>query len=194
MIWFLQTLAWLACVVYSTVPLFWILIHPFAEYWRSRRRSPHFVLMPVWTALCAIFVVASAPWRQVTLYSVPWSWGPAALFLTAGVWLYVRSGKHFTGKQLRGDPELHTGHAEQRLVVTGIRARVRHPIYLGHLCEILGWSIGSGLAVCYGLTLFTVISGAFMVRMEEQELLRRFGDAYRNYKSSVPAVVPRIQI
>lgn len=192
MIWFLQTLAWLACVVYSTVPLFWILIHPFAEYWRSRRRSPHFVLLAVWMALWATFAAASAPWRQVTLYSVPWSWGPAALFLSVGVWLYVRSGKHFTGKQLRGDPELHAGHTEQRLVVTGIRARVRHPIYLGHLCEILGWSIGSGLAVCYGLTLFTVISGAFMVRMEEQELERRFGQDYRSYRERVPALLPRI--
>ena len=38
----LHTIGWLACVVYATIPSFWLIIHPRAEYWRLRGRSPTF--------------------------------------------------------------------------------------------------------------------------------------------------------
>ena len=84
------------------------------------------------------------------------------------------------------------GHHEQQLVTSGIRARVRHPVYLGHLCEMLAWSLGSGLAVCYGLTAFALVTGAVMIRLEDRELEQRFGEEYREYRRKVPAVLPRI--
>jgi hypothetical protein len=68
---------------------------------------------------------------------------------------------------------------------------VRHPIYLGHLLMLLGWSLGSGLAVLYALTAFAIVTGALMIRWEERELERRFGQQYREYKRRVPAIVPR---
>jgi protein-S-isoprenylcysteine O-methyltransferase Ste14 len=90
-------------------------------------------------------------------------------------------------------PEVIAGHREQRLVTTGIRARVRHPVYLAHLCEMLAWSLGTGLVVCYGLTAFAVVTGAWMIRMEDGELEQRFGIEYRQYKTRVPAVVPKLR-
>ena len=96
--------------------------------------------------------------------------------------------------QLGGLPELLPNHTEQRLVTTGIRARVRHPVYLAHLCEMLAWSVGTGLAVCWALAAFALITGAIMIKMEDQELERRFGDAYRNYRSAVPALVPKVKL
>jgi protein-S-isoprenylcysteine O-methyltransferase Ste14 len=104
----------------------------------------------------------------------------------------LQSIKHFSAQQLSGSPELVAGHREQRLVTSGIRARVRHPVYLAHLCEMLAWSLGTGLAVCYGLTAFAVITGAVMIRMEEEELAQRFGEEYATYKKRVPGVWPRI--
>jgi protein-S-isoprenylcysteine O-methyltransferase Ste14 len=77
-------------------------------------------------------------------------------------------------------------------VTSGIRARVRHPVYLAHLCEMLAWSVGTGLAVCYALTLFAMITGAVMIRAEDAELERRFGQEYREYRARVPAVLPRL--
>ena len=85
-----------------------------------------------------------------------------------------------------------SGHHEQRLATSGIRAHVRHPVYLGHLCEMLAWSVGTGLLVCYVLTVFAVISGAIMVRLEDRELEQRFGEDYRAYRQRVPAILPRI--
>ena len=106
--------------------------------------------------------------------------------------IYSLALKSFSAKQLGGLPELMSRHKEQRLVTTGIRARVRHPIYLGHLCEMLGWSIGTGLVVCYGLTAFAVVTGTIMIRMEDSELEHRFGGDYRSYRQEVPALLPKI--
>ena len=80
----------------------------------------------------------------------------------------------------------------QRLVTTGIRSRVRHPVYLGHLCEMLAWSVGTGLVVCWVLTAFAIATGAVMIRMEDDELEKRFGDEFQKYRSTVPALLPRL--
>jgi len=108
------------------------------------------------------------------------------------MWLYAKSGAGFSPKQLGGLPEVQAGHPEQHLVMTGIRARVRHPVYLAHLCEMLAWSIGTGLAVCWGLTAFAMVTGAVMIRMEDAELTQRFGEPFAAYKESVPAVLPKL--
>ena len=76
-------------------------------------------------------------------------------------------------------------------MTTGIRAPVRHPVYLAHLCEMLAWSVGTGLVVYWLLTGFAMITGAVMIRMEEAELEQRFGEEYQRYRSSVPAILPR---
>jgi protein-S-isoprenylcysteine O-methyltransferase Ste14 len=186
----LNLLGWSACVVYSTIPSFWFLIHPRVEYWRSRTRSPYGILLPVWVGMWVIVAGITAHWREVRLYANSWLWVPAAALFALGIWLYSQSSKNFSARQLGGLPEVVAGRHEQRLVTTGIRAHVRHPVYVAHLCEMLAWTLGTGLVVCYGLTAFAVITGAVMIRMEDAELERRFGEEYRRYKAGVPAVVP----
>ena len=193
----LQLIGWLACVVYSTIPAFWLMIHPFAGRWRARRRSPYVVLLPAWVAMWIGLALITRPWRGVFLYRADWPWAAAVLLFASGLYLYRQSAKNFSAKQLGGLPEIqgsevHGENSEQRLVTEGIRARVRHPVYLAHLCEMLAWSVGTGLAVCWVLTAFAAITGAVMIRMEDAELEKRFGDAYRDYRNSVPAVVPRV--
>ncbi|MFZ0480503.1 MAG: isoprenylcysteine carboxylmethyltransferase family protein [Terriglobales bacterium] len=192
----LELAGWLACAVYSTIPAFWLMIHPFAERWRMRHvsggRSPYRVLVPVWMAMWAIAALASWPWRHVLLYSSLGAWAPAVLLFAAGIVLYAKSGKGFSAKQLGGVPEIHGGNGEQRLATDGIRAHVRHPVYLAHLCEMLAWSVGTGLVVCWALAVFAVVTGAIMIRMEDAELEKRFGDHFRSYRQSVPAILPKV--
>ncbi len=187
----LRTLAWLACVVYSTIPLFWLMVHPRAHRWRKRDRSPFRVLVPAWIVMWFGVGVITEPWHRVTLYSTPYSWIPAALLFMIGVVLYFRSGAHFSLAQLGGLPEIRDGHRDDRLVTTGIRARVRHPVYLAHLCEMLAWSVGSGLLVCWCLVVLAIATGAVMIRMEDAELEKRFGEEYRRYRERAAAVFPR---
>ena len=189
---FLRTLGWLACIAYSTVPSFWLMVHPQAHRWRQSERSPFRVLVPAWILMWVGVGALTAPWRGIALYSTPWSWIPAALLFATGIYIYSHSGAHFSLAQLGGLPEIRPGHANARLVTTGIRARVRHPVYLGHLCEMLAWSIGTGLLACWLLTAFAIATGAVMIRMEDAELEKRFGEEYRQYRSTVPAVLPRV--
>ncbi len=189
----LHTIAWLACVVYSTVPAFWLMVHPFADFWRARKGNPYKLLVPIWIAMWIAVGLLTAPFRHEHLYSTRWTWLPAAVLLVAGISIYRRAGARFTWSQLGGLPEIchpQTTQHPQRLVTEGIRKRVRHPIYLGHLCEMLAWSLGSRLIVCYGLTVLAIVTGAGMIRMEDAELEKRFGDDYRGYKASVPAIFP----
>jgi protein-S-isoprenylcysteine O-methyltransferase Ste14 len=132
------------------------------------------------------------PWRHIALYDNPLSWLAAAPFFVIGFYLYYRGRARFSFAQLIGRPEVEGEGFEQRLVTTGIRARVRHPVYLGHLCELIGWSLGTGLAVVYVLTGFAIITGAIMIRMEDDELERRFGEPFRQYRDSTPSVIPRL--
>lgn len=186
----LRAVSWFACIVYSTIPSFWLAIHPYARHWRSRRRNPYKILLPLWATMWVVVGMITWPWRQVLLYSQPWIWVAASVFFAIGISLYIGSVRHFSARQLGGIPEV-MGRDAQSLVTSGIRGRVRHPVYLGHLCEMLGWSIGSGLAVNFVLTAFSIITGAIMIRMEDKELEDRFGDEFRAYKRAVPAILPR---
>ncbi len=188
---FLHSLGWLACVVYSTIPSFWLMVHPRAHRWRARVRSPFRVLIPAWITMWIGIGSLTGPWRKALIYATPWTWIPAAVLFTAGILLYIRSGSHFSWSQLGGLPEVRPDNREQRLVTTGIRAHVRHPIYLAHLCEMFAWSIGTGLLVCWLLTAFAIVTGAVMIRMEDAELEKRFGEDFRKYRMNVPAVLPR---
>jgi protein-S-isoprenylcysteine O-methyltransferase Ste14 len=193
----LQLVGWLACVSYSTVPIFWLMVHPFAARWRARhlihRRSPYRVLLPLWAAIGIVVALLTRPLREVAWYRANWTWIGAALLFICGLYLYSRSSRNFSAKQLGGLPEILAANREQHLVTNGIRSRVRHPVYLAHLCEMLAWSIGTGLAVCWGLTAFALLTGALMIRMEDAELEKRFGQIYRTYRKSVPALLPRVR-
>lgn len=189
---FLCTLGWLACVVYSTIPSFWLMVHPQAQRWRERVRSPFRVLVPAWFVMWVGIGALTGPWRRLSVYCTPWAWLPAALLFAVGIFIYSRAGAHFSWAQLGGLPEVRANHSEDRLVTTGIRARVRHPVYLAHLCEMFAWSLGTGLVVCWVLTAFAIATGAVMIRMEDAELEKRFGSAFTNYRATVGALLPRI--
>src|SRR2546426_893235 len=125
-----RLVGWVACVVYSTIPLFWLMIHPRAHRWRQREGSPYTVLVPAWILMWVGVGALTAPWRGEVIYQGWWSWIPAGILFGVGLLLYKLSGIGFSPTQLYGLPEIVAGNQEQRLVTTGIRARVRHPVYL----------------------------------------------------------------
>jgi protein-S-isoprenylcysteine O-methyltransferase Ste14 len=186
----LRTVGWIASIIYSTVPALWLVLHS----WPRKIgivKTPLFVAGPIWFLMWLIMGLASWPWRNALLYSTPWAWAAAAPLFASGFTLYVFGQRRFTADQLLGRNEFHPHLHEQRLVTSGIRRHVRHPIYLGHFCELLAWSIGTGLLVVYAMTVFAAITGVLMVRREDRELEERFGDEYRDYRRRVPGLIPR---
>ena len=187
----LDILAMLVCSVYGTIPLFWLVVHPFIDRWRKRGRRAYALILPVWGFLIVITFLIVWPHRFEHLYTNRFAWVPAVTLFYIGFSVYSEAFQNFDRAQVSGLAELEPSRHRQELDTTGIRSRVRHPIYLGHLCEILGWCLGAGLLALYGLAAFAIVTGWVMIRIEDRELEARFGESYRQYRQCVPAVIPR---
>ena len=187
----LLTLAWFVGTIYATIPLFALIVRPFATFLRARLRARHsrlLVIIPSWFAMMAVIYFLTWPWREVVLYRAPAAWLAAVFLFATAILIYPRSRLHFFHIQVVGRRELEHGR-ERRLVTNAIRRYIRHPVYLAHLCMLLALTVGSGEIVLYGLTALALLTGWPMIWQEEAELERRFGEEYRAYKCAVPAVL-----
>jgi protein-S-isoprenylcysteine O-methyltransferase Ste14 len=179
------------CSVYCTVPLFWLVFHPFVERWRNYGRRAFWFIVPAWGFFILAAFALCWPIRHLHLYDSKLPWAMGVLFILAGVSIYCSAFQGFDRTKMSGLAELEPYQHDQRLVVTGIRTQVRHPIYLGHLCEVMGWTLGTGSIALCALLAFAAITGAIMIRKEDAELEQRFGDVYRQYRNQVPALLPK---
>ena len=76
------------------------------------------------------------------------------------------------------------------LVRSGLHGKVRHPIYSGFIIMAFGWLL---LAPTLPVIVTVLVSFLYLpagIHLEEKKLIARFGDAYRRYRSEVPAIVP----
>jgi protein-S-isoprenylcysteine O-methyltransferase Ste14 len=185
-----ENLAWIAGIIYGTIPAFWLLVHPFADFWRSRKGKVYPILVMLWFGIWIVAGVLTFPYRHQRLWS-EWSWIGWAGFLTVAIFTYHRIGHGFGRANLLGQAELRPQAYEQRLVTSGVHARVRHPFYLAHWLMLTAWTVGGGTVALVSLWCFALATGSAMIWTEDRELERRFGDEYRDYKRRVPAVLPR---
>jgi protein-S-isoprenylcysteine O-methyltransferase Ste14 len=185
----LLLIPWMTSVLYSSIPVFWFAIHPFARSWQRMSRSPYRLLLPIWMAVISALGWVTWPWHAMQLYSSPWMWLPASLLLLSGFRIYagIRSG--FGAHKLTGEAELRPAEHAQELVTTGLHARMRHPVYIAHLAHFTGWALGSGLLVAYILLALSLLfTFPLMIWLEERELAARFGASYDQYRRRVPLV------
>ena len=183
----LLLIPWMASVLYSSIPLFWFAIHPFAGSWRRLNRSPYRLLLPIWAVMILLLGLATWPWHSARLYSLPWMWAFAIPLILLGLRIYSRIRSEFGAHKLSGEAELRPREHAQELITTGLHARMRHPIYVAHLSNFAGWAIGSGLVAAYVLLAASIfITFPLMIMFEERELAARFGNGYRQYQRTVP--------
>ena len=101
--------------------------------------------------------------------------------------IYRRIFTEFGGRNLSGAAEIMNDAGSGSLVNTGMHSRMRHPIYVAHLCNFAGLTIGSGLTMNFALLAISLmVTYPLMIALEERELEKRFGASYREYKKSVP--------
>ena len=178
---------WFVTVLYSSIPLFWFAIHPFADRWQTMKRSPYRALLPLWLLIIIALCGITWPWRAHQLYSLPSIWIPLLILLVLAFVIYPRMSQDFGPRRISGEAELRPREHEQQLVMTGLHARMRHPIYVTHLFNMAAWTLISGLAVSFTLLALSVlITYPLMIAIEERELEKRFGKSFRDYKSRVP--------
>jgi protein-S-isoprenylcysteine O-methyltransferase Ste14 len=95
---------------------------------------------------------------------------------------------HTLGKQWSLTARLVQGH---EFIHEGPYALVRHPIYTAMLGMLLGtaFAVSSWQAMVVGSVVF-LLGTTWRIRAEEHLLVEAFGDAYRAYISTVPALMP----
>ena len=102
----LLRIPWMIVVIYSSIPLFWFAIHPFAARWRRMHRSPYRALLPLWALMILALGWLTWPWHGQQLYSTPWMWVAALPFFALGFRVYGRIFSEFGGHKLSGEAEL----------------------------------------------------------------------------------------
>jgi protein-S-isoprenylcysteine O-methyltransferase Ste14 len=83
--------------------------------------------------------------------------------------------------------------ATQRLVVEPPFTRTRNPMALGTIVMYLGVAVARRSLAGMGLVLAAAAALlAYIKRVEEAELLARFGDEYAGYRERTPFLLPRL--
>ena len=82
---------------------------------------------------------------------------------------------------------------DQELATSGPYAYLRNPLYLGTLLIGIGVTVAGGVGewILLFLAYFIVVYGMTM-SLEQRRLTERFGQAYHEYASSVPSLIPRV--
>ena len=83
--------------------------------------------------------------------------------------------------------------SDHELVRTGPYARVRHPIYLGMLLFLLALAVALGHWAQLLIAVPVFFAGtAIRTRLEDSLLEQSFGEGFRDYRRSTPALIPRL--
>jgi protein-S-isoprenylcysteine O-methyltransferase Ste14 len=86
--------------------------------------------------------------------------------------------------------ELYASKGKSELIMVGLYAYTRHPIYLGVMLLFFGWFFVTRLTILLIMTLLFLVLFGIVAKWEERELTERFGVQYEQYKKAVPFFVP----
>lgn len=125
-----------------------------------------------------------------------YSYGMGVMNLLIGTLLCI-SGVAFHFEAIRKLDEHYSRHVDyrrgKRLIKGGIFSVVRFPLYTGALLFFLGLAAMALSWPVLALYCFMLYYVFVKVRKEDAELRKRFGNEYRIYRISTPAVIPRMR-
>mgnify|MGYP000215193518 CR=1 FL=1 len=131
---------------------------------------------PEWMAWSSVPIPIGVRWLGLVLIG---SWGVLL------VWTFRNLGKNLTDTVVT--------RREHSLVTSGPYRYVRHPFYLAFFVAVLG---GSTVPANWFVLLAGLIPSAFLIartQIEEEKLIERFGDQYRDYMTRTGRFLPRLR-
>jgi protein-S-isoprenylcysteine O-methyltransferase Ste14 len=186
---FFRYLALLVFFMDLPVPVYWFILHPFAEFWRTRIRAAFYIAgLGAWIA-SGIFVF-------LFRHDLVAPGGPSIPIASLGITLIVVNGiVLYRATRDLGHMKL-VGHAELSgktdLVTTGLYRHIRHPRYAGMIVAIAGACIVAGTRWAFTVSTIWLVLVIVVIFLEEREMRTRFGTAYRDYCRAVPRFLPRV--
>lgn len=169
------------------IPIFWLIIHPFSRFWRSRIRTAFWFAgltawtcggVTLWLLRHRLLVVSRHSWIAIAF---------GLVLITAEVYILARVERELGGRRLVGHAEL-TGTSE--MFSGGLYAYVRHPRYVAMFAAVLGAALVAGSRLLWEILPVWLVFAVIVIRLEERELVSRFGSNYEEYRKRVPAFLP----
>jgi len=116
-----------------------------------------------------------------------WISGMGAVIVAIRIWLkwwaMLTLGEYWSVQI-----EIRESH---KLTKDGPYRYLRHPAYLSNLMEYLGVPfIANAYYTLIGVLLIYLPLNLIRLRLEERELIRKFGEEYEDYRNKVPALFP----
>lgn len=82
---------------------------------------------------------------------------------------------------------------EGRRVSSEVYSYIRHPMYAGDLCMASGFAVLRNNPLAVLTAMISFIPFLVELRLEDKELIERFGEEQRRYVEEVPAIIPRFR-
>lgn len=134
-----------------------------------------YLINPACMAWAAVPLPAGLRWMGVGLALC------AGLLLT---WTFRNLGRNLTDTVVT--------RKEHTLITAGPYRWVRHPFYCAAALAFLGHSLAAANAFLFVTGCTAVLLLGFRTRKEEENLIARFGDAYRRYMHRTGRFLPRL--
>jgi hypothetical protein len=112
--------------------------------------------------------------------------------LQVGAGIAILSGSLFFGTPVLRIVPLTGPDRREPLRTDGLYAIVRHPLMLCDIFWPLGWSLMFGSAIGMALTPAWLLVIWALTHVEEEGLVREYGEAYRQFQARVPRLFPRL--
>ncbi|MGA9754118.1 MAG: isoprenylcysteine carboxylmethyltransferase family protein [Desulfobaccales bacterium] len=186
---------YIALVLVVTLPptlLHWLVIHPFIHFWR--RLGPALTYGLVWT----VMGMGGGGLFQVRKSLLAVEFGTNYFLIALGVlaevaaiWLWVLLHRYLALSTMLGLPELAPNKYPIGLITGGIYTRMRHPRYVQIVLLIWGYALIANYPAAYVVAALWLPGICIIARLEEKELLERYGAAYEEYCRRVPRFLPR---
>ncbi len=142
-------------------------------------------------------LLAFLPDQPIYRLSAPWTFLSLGIQALAAIGVFLAASQTgaltFLGIHQALDvlPPTENSPSAERLVVSGLYAWVRHPIYsfsfiLLWFSPLMTWNT---LALSLGLSIYMLLAARFL---EEPRLVAQFGQAYEAYRQRTPMIFPRL--
>ncbi len=183
-------IALLAVVIWPVIPLFWIPVHGFSDFFKKAGALTYIMPALFWPPVAYLVYLNRTFLLHYKLDLHVSIRIAGLLLLAAGTIVQLWTGRLLGLLGLMGVPEV-SAKASGSLVTHGVFSFVRHPTYLAHTLMLSGVFLFTGVISVGAVTLldFALIN-AVVIPLEEKELLIRFGEEYVRYKKNVPRYFP----
>jgi protein-S-isoprenylcysteine O-methyltransferase Ste14 len=180
----------LTALIWILAPIPWIItaIHILIKNngWRaSRTKATVWIISIIVWAILALWLKSNYQILFEQEFSTSISIFPGIALLVIAAVIELVTEQALGIKRILGSSEFEK--SQDKLITSGIYKYARHPRYFEHPLWFVGLGLTFGYTSMLWFALYLFISFAITAHFEEQELIKRYGKEYLNYKKKTPA-------